>query len=742
MPDEPAIFISYRRPDAGGHGRALHEYLSGRFGDDRVFFDRSAIESGDKFPDELRRGVEGCAVLLALIGPDWLDVRGDDGGRRLDDADDFVRREIALALEQGKKVIPVLFDDTPVPPRDRLPELLQALANCDALTLRGKTHEYRTQRRELVRLLAKVPGVPEPLAEAGEAAAAIPAGLPELIGAVTRPLQQLNEKQWETIRGLERQLGASEAQLRAFFQIIGEAQVPAEKQPARLVEIAQQFRQLRAQVAALPGDAPEVARLKDAARASLDAGRLQQADDLLVQVEAALDAELDRRQREMQRQQLERAATAAQRGGIALTLLRYREAAEHFAAAARRVPSGDEDQALDYLEREAEALYRQGEEFGDNAALADAIDRYRALLKRQTRERVPLDWAATQNNLGVALATLGERERGTARLEEAVEAHRAALQEWTRERVPMDWASTQNNLGTALWRLGERERGTARLEEAVEAFRAALLEWTRERVPLRWPMAQNNLGLALSTLGHRESGTARLEKAIEAYRAALQEQTRERVPLDWAMSQNNLGRALRALGERESGTERLEEAVEAYRAALQERTRERVPLQWATTQNNLASALARLGERESGTERLEEAVGAFRAALQEWTRERVPLQWATTQNNLGNALERLGERESGTERLEEAVEAYRAALQVQTRERVPLDWAMSQNNLGRALRALGERTKDDAKFREARTAINGAFEVFMQAGQEQYRDFFEVLLREIDKQIAVLQAQL
>jgi hypothetical protein len=52
MQDEPAIFISYRRADAGGHGRALHEYLSRRFGDERVFFDRSSIESGDGF----RRG--------------------------------------------------------------------------------------------------------------------------------------------------------------------------------------------------------------------------------------------------------------------------------------------------------------------------------------------------------------------------------------------------------------------------------------------------------------------------------------------------------------------------------------------------------------------------------------------------------------------------------------------------------------------------------------------------------------
>ena len=53
-------------------------------------------------------------------------------------------------------------------------------------------------------------------------------------------------------------------------------------------------------------------------------------------------------------------------------------------------------------------------------------------------------------------------------------AFRAALQEWTRERVPLDWATTQNNLGNALRALGERESGTARLEEAAAAFDACL----------------------------------------------------------------------------------------------------------------------------------------------------------------------------------------------------------------------------------------------------------------------------
>ncbi len=354
------------------------------------------------------------------------------------------------------------------------------------------------------------------------------------------------------------------------------------------------------------------------------------------------------------------------------------------------------------------ALWRLGERESGTARLEEAVAAHRAVLAEWTRDRVPLYWAGTQNNLGNELATLGERESRTARLEDAVAAYHAALEERTRDRVPLDWAMTQTNLGTALRALGERESDTARLEDAVAAYRAALAEYTRDRTPLDWATTQNNLGNALQTLGARESGTTRLEEAVAAYRAALGERTQERAPLDWAQTKNNLGNALLRLGERESGTARLGEAVVAYGAALQEWTRERVPLQWAATQNNLGTVLREFGERESGTARLEEAVAAYRAALEESTRERVPLQWAMTQDNLGGALRTLGERESGTAHLQEALAAYRAALAERTRERVPLDWAATQDNLGIALQTLGERESGTARLEEAVAAYHAA----------------------------------
>jgi tetratricopeptide (TPR) repeat protein len=186
----------------------------------------------------------------------------------------------------------------------------------------------------------------------------------------------------------------------------------------------------------------------------------------------------------------------AGRGNIALTELRYVDAAGHFKQAAALVPSGHPDETSDYLHRQADALFREGNERGDNAALKQSIETWHLVLQQRPRERVPFDWAGTQNNLGTALETLGGRESGTARLEEAVTAYRAALEEWTRERVPLAWARTQNNLGLALEKLGERESGPARLEEAVTVYRAALEERTRERVPLAWAMTQMNLGNA------------------------------------------------------------------------------------------------------------------------------------------------------------------------------------------------------------------------------------------------------
>src|SRR5262249_37623172 len=134
--------------------------------------------------------------------------------------------------------------------------------------------------------------------------------------------------------------------------------------------------------------------------------------------------------------------------------------AAHFANAATVFPPNSpyEGKRVSYLQKEASALYQQGYELGDNGpleersailgALTASIQRRNCVVERIRRERKAADAPRPQENLGVALGPLGASEGDPAGLGEAVAAFRDALKERTRERVPLEWAMTQNNLGT------------------------------------------------------------------------------------------------------------------------------------------------------------------------------------------------------------------------------------------------------------------------------------------------------
>jgi tetratricopeptide (TPR) repeat protein len=548
--------------------------------------------------------------------------------------------------------------------------------------------------------------------------------LPALVASISDPLKKITDEQRAIIADLERRLSVNEAQLIAFFRIIGVAIVGEGDVPYRmgeaLIEIAQRYKKLLNQVEAGQGDDPAVARLQTQAHEALERGDLGLADVLLMEVEKSQSTALERLA-------LDAATTRAQRGNIALTRLKYLDAADHFAAAADHVPAGNDDARANYLHRQAASLYYQGAEFGGNTSLLGAIAVLNEILVLRPRERVPLGWAATQNDLGNALKILGERQGSIWALEDAIAAIKQALLERTRDRVPLDWATTQNNLGNILVRLGERQGTIAPLEEAIAAFKQALLERTRERVPLDWAATQNNLGIALCALGLREKSIGHLKEAIAAHQQALLELTRERVPLQWAATQKNLGNALRALADREGSIERLKEAIAAYEQALLEGTRERVPLVWADTQNDLGNARGRLSQLEGSIECLKEAIAAFERALLERTRERGPLNWAATQHNLGNALMELGVRERSISRLQEAVAAYRRALL--ERERIPRRWATTQCSLGIALEVLNDLASSGQHLEEAITAYSAALDVCTREGIHDYAADVERHLR-------------
>ncbi|MGF1476774.1 MAG: hypothetical protein ACFB6S_14545 [Geminicoccaceae bacterium] len=312
--------------------------------------------------------------------------------------------------------------------------------------------------------------------------------------------------------------------IRGFFQTLGEAGVPPESLADRFAQIATRHFELLEEIRRFRVQDPEVQALKDQATIALEADPPDH-DLASAKLESARGLVREKRQAAAKLfadQQREEAQLVRERAAIEETRLRFAAAARFYEEAASLLPPDDEYQRWSDLVYAGLRWTDQGRDFGDNSALIEAIRVYGQALEEKTRERVPLDWAMTQNNLGDALWTLGQRESDTKRLEEAVEAFKASLEEQTRERVPLDWAMTQNNLGIALSILGQRESGTGRLEQSVEAFQAALEEYTRERVPLDWAMTQNNLGGALQILGERTGRSETLAAALEAVRNAYE----------------------------------------------------------------------------------------------------------------------------------------------------------------------------------------------------------------------------
>ncbi len=147
------IFICYRRDDSAANAGRLSDALCDRFGRNSVFMDIDTIEPGVDFIEEIERAVGHCDVLIALIGPHWLDAT-DARGRRLDNPRDLVRLEIETALGRKIRVIPALIGGAEMPQPDELPDALATLARRNALELSDR--RFRTDVQLLFEVLEKI----------------------------------------------------------------------------------------------------------------------------------------------------------------------------------------------------------------------------------------------------------------------------------------------------------------------------------------------------------------------------------------------------------------------------------------------------------------------------------------------------------------------------------------------------------------------------------------------------------
>jgi phosphohistidine phosphatase SixA len=134
------IFINYRREDTAGWAGRLFDRLNQKFGRENVFMDIDTLEPGVDFVEAIQEAVGSCDVLIAVIGQKWLTVTNPEGQRRLNNPEDFVRLEIATALERKVRVIPILVDRAFLPHYTELPDVLQPLVRRHALEVGNHFH--------------------------------------------------------------------------------------------------------------------------------------------------------------------------------------------------------------------------------------------------------------------------------------------------------------------------------------------------------------------------------------------------------------------------------------------------------------------------------------------------------------------------------------------------------------------------------------------------------------------------
>jgi hypothetical protein len=198
------IFISYRREDSGPYAGRLYDALVSHFGRDGMFFDVDAIGPGEDFREVIQRTCSSCKILLAVIGKQWATVCDKNGRLRLESKNDTLRIEIALALQNGLRVIPVLVGGAEMPDESALPEDLQALAYRNAWDVSDKRfhQDVQTLVDVLKKTLESVPqGMPVSAGQKQKTESSPPAKKPRMVpkkspqsGVLSRKVQSAASK--------------------------------------------------------------------------------------------------------------------------------------------------------------------------------------------------------------------------------------------------------------------------------------------------------------------------------------------------------------------------------------------------------------------------------------------------------------------------------------------------------------------------------------------------------------------
>ena len=146
MKDSSKIFINYRREDTSGYAGRIADALATEFGENNIFVDVTKIDTGSDFTEVITQALDQSRYLLILIGNTWLNCKDSAGNRRLDNHDDFVRKEISLAISRKIKIIPVLLENAQMPDANELPDDIKQVCKWQAISITDSRWKFDVER--------------------------------------------------------------------------------------------------------------------------------------------------------------------------------------------------------------------------------------------------------------------------------------------------------------------------------------------------------------------------------------------------------------------------------------------------------------------------------------------------------------------------------------------------------------------------------------------------------------------
>jgi hypothetical protein len=158
------VVISYRRDDSQAIAGRIREHIERRYGPRFVYIDVRNIPIGVAHKQHFRNALRRADLMMVIIGRRWLGVK-DDGQRRIDEEDDFVRSEVEAALDLTVPIIPVLVDGGLMPEVKQLPESLAELPALNAAVVdSGRDFDHHMERlfEELDKRIGSSEFKPEP----------------------------------------------------------------------------------------------------------------------------------------------------------------------------------------------------------------------------------------------------------------------------------------------------------------------------------------------------------------------------------------------------------------------------------------------------------------------------------------------------------------------------------------------------------------------------------------------------